>query len=283
MSEAAPASGGQGPIVFSHANGFPAGTYRLLFEAWRDAGFEVRAVEKIGHDARYPVSDGWPHLRDELIDFAARAGNGAPVWLVGHSLGGYLSAMAASHRPALARGVVLLDSPILGGALAHGVGFFKATGWAQRWSPGRVSQRRRERWPSAEAAQAHFAAKPAFARWAPEVLGDYVASGVWPADGGAGTGHALAFDRDVETAIYDTLPHRLDRQLRLHPLHCPLAFVGGRQSSETRRVGLRATARHARGRIVWIDGTHLFPFERPAETAAAVLGWLRRFERGSAA
>ena len=25
------------PIVFSHANGFPAGTYRLLFEAWRYA------------------------------------------------------------------------------------------------------------------------------------------------------------------------------------------------------------------------------------------------------
>jgi hypothetical protein len=22
-------------IVFAHANGFPAGTYRLLFEAWR--------------------------------------------------------------------------------------------------------------------------------------------------------------------------------------------------------------------------------------------------------
>ena len=25
------------PIVFSHANSFPAGTYRLLFELWRAA------------------------------------------------------------------------------------------------------------------------------------------------------------------------------------------------------------------------------------------------------
>ena len=44
-------------IVFSHANGFPAGTYRLLFEAWRGAGFKVAAVERFGHDPAYPVSN----------------------------------------------------------------------------------------------------------------------------------------------------------------------------------------------------------------------------------
>ena len=38
------------PIVFSHANGFPAGTYRVLFELWRKAGHEVHAVERFGHD-----------------------------------------------------------------------------------------------------------------------------------------------------------------------------------------------------------------------------------------
>ena len=27
-------------IVFSHANGFPEGTYRVLFEAWRAAGWK---------------------------------------------------------------------------------------------------------------------------------------------------------------------------------------------------------------------------------------------------
>ena len=30
-------------IVFSHANGFPAGTYRVLFDVWRDAGWQVAA------------------------------------------------------------------------------------------------------------------------------------------------------------------------------------------------------------------------------------------------
>ena len=43
-------------IVFSHANGFPAGTYRLLFDAWREAGFAVHAIDKVGHDPRFPVT-----------------------------------------------------------------------------------------------------------------------------------------------------------------------------------------------------------------------------------
>ena len=37
--------------------------------------------------------------------------------------------------------------------------------------------RRRQQWDSAAAAFAHFAAKPAFARWAPGMLRDYIASG----------------------------------------------------------------------------------------------------------
>ena len=32
-------------IVFSHANSFPASTYRTLFDGWRAAGYEVFAVD----------------------------------------------------------------------------------------------------------------------------------------------------------------------------------------------------------------------------------------------
>lgn len=264
-------------IVFSHANGFPAGTYRRLFDAWRAAGYTVHAVEKYGHDARFPVTSNWPHLRDQLLDCIAwKAGRG-PVFLVGHSMGGYVSVLAASRRPELVHGVVLLDSPILGGLLAQTVRLGKATGAVARYSPGRVSMGRRQHWPDAAAALAHFAAKPAFARWSPDVLRDYIACGVLPAGAGAGAGHGLAFRREVETAIYNTVPHHVVALLRRHPLRCPLAFVGGTQSVENRRVGLRATARLAQGRISWIEGSHLFPFEQPDAAAAQVLHWLRAF------
>ena len=256
-------------IVFSHANGFPAGTYRTLFEAWRAAGYAVHAVEKYGHDPRWPVTNNWPHLRDQLIHcIEQHATGGQQAWLVGHSLGGYLSLMAASRRPDLACGLVLLDSPLVAGWKARALQFAKATGLTQRFSPGRFSRRRRQTWDSADAAHAHFAAKAAFARFAPEVLRDYIASATEEASAGA---RRLSFERDVETEIYDNLPHHLARVLRVHPLRCPLAFIRGSHSEEVRQVGMGATERLARGRIVTLEGGHLFPFERPADTAAQVL------------
>ena len=253
-------------IVFSHANGFPAGTYRLIFEAWRTAGYEVHAIEKYGHDPRFPVTSNWPHLRAQLIDFIEHE-VGGPAFLVGHSLGGFLSLMAASKRPDLASGLVMLDSPVLSGWKARAVQVAKAAGIGERFSPGHVSKRRRQQWDSADAAFAHFAIKPAFARWAPGMLRDYIAAGTEP----DGPQRRLSFHRDVETAIYNALPHHLGRVLRLHPLRCDAAFVRGTGSVEVRQVGLRATERLVKGRVVAIEGSHLFPLERPGETAATVL------------
>jgi pimeloyl-ACP methyl ester carboxylesterase len=269
-AQAGCSGGAAATIVFSHANGFPAGTYTRLFAAWRADGFAVRAIEKIGHEPRFPVSSNWPHLRDELVEFAGRERVGR-LYLVGHSLGGYVSLLAASRRPDLASGVVLLDSPVLSGWKARAVHLAKATGLGERFTPGRISRRRRERWPSAEEAHAHFASKKAFARFAPGVLADYIASGVEPHESDV----RLAFRREIETAIYNTLPHHLERLLRRHPLRCPLAFVSGSESAEARQVGLTATRRLTHGRMATIAGSHLFPLERPEETAATVLELIR--------
>ena len=56
-------------IVFSHANGFPAGCYRLLFDIWQAAGWQVHALPRLAHDPAFPVSSNWPKLRDQLIHF----------------------------------------------------------------------------------------------------------------------------------------------------------------------------------------------------------------------
>jgi len=260
-----------GVIVFSHANSFPAGTYRLLFDAWRAAGYTVHAIEKYGHDPEYPVTNHWPRLRDQLIHFA-EAQTKEPAFFVGHSLGGFLSLLAAAKRPDLARGVLMIDSPIVGGLLTPTIQFFKLTGWGERFSPANVSKDRRQHWPTKEAAHAHFAGKASFARWAPEVLHDYIECGIEPSQA---HGYTLSFRRDIETDIYNTIAHDIPGFLRRHPLRCPLAFIGGRQSTEVRQVGMAATERVAQGRVSWIEGSHLFPFERPTETASEVIKWLK--------
>jgi pimeloyl-ACP methyl ester carboxylesterase len=268
-----------GVIVFSHANGFPAGTYRLLFEAWREAGYTVAAIEKFGHDPAYPVSSNWSRLREQLLQLVQAQGQ--HVHLVGHSMGGYLSLLAACKRPALVRSVVLIDSPVVAGWRAHSLHAMKLSGLMKRLSPGRVSARRRWQWPSAAAAWEHFAAKTAFARWQPEVLRDYIACGTAPDPACSTTGGVrLAFQREVETLLYNTLPHNLAQWLRRHPLPAPVHYIGGTHSSEGRQAGMAATRALVQGRITLIEGTHLFPMERPAETATAVLRCLAAPQQG---
>jgi pimeloyl-ACP methyl ester carboxylesterase len=267
-------------LVFSHANGFPAGTYRLLFDRWQAAGWHVLALPRIGHDPAYPVTPNWPHLREELAQFVRSQAPGQRVHLVGHSLGGFLSLMLACRHPELAQQVVMLDSPVIGGWRSHSATAAKALGLFRRLSPGRVSERRRHRWPSREAALAHFAAKSAFARWDERVLRDYIAHGTEPdptpdltppADTAAPAPVRLAFRREVETHIYDTLPVRLGALLQRHPPQVPVHFLAGTRSAELRQAGLPATRALVRERWHWVEGTHLFPMEAPEATATAVL------------
>ncbi len=255
-------------IVFSHANSFPAGTYRVLFDLLRQRGFSVSAVERFGHDARYPVSNNWPHLVQQLADFAAaqQQRTGEPAFLVGHSLGGFLSVMAAARYPQLARGVLLIDSPLIGGWRASALGVAKQAQVVGAVTPGRISRARRNSWASTEEALEHFRRKQVFAQWDPRVLQDYVTHGLQERDGQ----RVLVFDREVETRIYNTLPHNLGRILQAHPLQCPAAFIGGRDSAEMRQVGMAMTQRITQGRVMMLDGSHLFPMEQPQATAAAI-------------
>ena len=269
-----------GTIVFSHANSFPASTYRSLFRIWEEAGYAVHAIDKFGHDPRYPVTPDWPFLVEQLRDFIEKQ-VGQPAYLIGHSLGGYLSAMVASRHSQLAKGLILLDSPILSGWRAASVGLLKAVGSIDRVMPSRVSAQRCNKWADLETARQHFTSKPKFAAFSPSVLSDYVQQGTEP-DNSAGV-RRLSFDRDIETAIYRSMPHNVGQELRRRPIKCPTAFIGGTRSHEVRTVGMDATHRLVRDHISWIEGTHLYPMEHPQETGRVTLQWLSRFADATAA
>ena len=256
-------------LLFSHANGFPVRTYRKLFGALED-DFDIRAVERYGHDPKYPVTREWPHLVEELLDEldrATRDGTERPVWLVGHSLGGFLSLMAALRRPARVRGVVMLDSPVIAGWRAGLLRFSQIFGLDEKPGPAAVTKNRRTHWPDAEAVRHHFLSKKNFAIWDPAVLRDYAQHGTEPT-GRAGE-RRLRFDREVEYKIYRTLPTSLGRKVS-QGAPVPVGFVAGTRSREVRQCGLGATRRLVGERLRFIEGGHLYPMEKPLETAALV-------------
>ncbi|ABE45249.1 alpha/beta hydrolase [Polaromonas sp. JS666] len=270
-------------VIFSHGNSFPASTYSVLFKSLKARGFQVKAIEKFGHDPRYPVTSNWPHLVQQLADFTSQEveKSGQPAFLVGHSLGGFLSLMCATQNPVLGglpvRGVLMLDSPILGGWRATALSVAKRAQLVGSISPGAISRRRKHQWLGRDEVLAHFRSKKAFAQWDEQVLIDYIEHGTHDADTDTGSQRLLSFDRDVETSIYNTLPDNLERLLKANPLKCPVAFIGGRQSAEMKQVGMAMTEKVTKGRIMMLDGSHLFPMEKPLATAAAVEAALRNF------
>ncbi|HEY4316542.1 MAG TPA: alpha/beta hydrolase [Herbaspirillum sp.] len=263
------------PILhFSHANSYPAGTYRVFFERLGEH-YDVRALPLHAHNPAYVVDDGWKSLGRELTD--ALAGRySEPVILLGHSMGGILSLLAAHNRPDLARCVVLLDSPIVGGWRAAMLRVMKAFKFEHKRAPSRYSVKRRNIWPDRAASYRHFSEKRIFANWPPAVLRDYVEHGVEErileegmAGGKAGQAAAtLVFSREIETEVYRTIPHDLGH-LTQQNFPVPVGFVGGIDSVECRLAGLQATRRLVGSNFTQIPGGHLFPMTTPTEAAEA--------------
>ncbi len=248
-------------IHFAHANSFPAGCYRKLLGALADQ-FDTAAIERIGHDVRYPVSDNWPNLVDELI--ASVEGQGRPVIGVGHSLGGLLTYMAAIRRPELFRALVILDSPLRSPWRARGLWLAKRLGLLERMPMASGALRRRDFWDNVDDLHAYLRSKPVFARFDADVLRDYAESGSEPYRDGV----RLAFRPDIEYRIYCALPHAVPRYRK--PLSVPSIYLVGSRTNVANASDL-AFLRHKVGMLVReVDGGHLYPLETPLQTAEAI-------------
>jgi len=249
-------------IQFSHANGFPALTYKTLLDSLQEQ-FVVQYIDMLGHNPTFPVTDNWTDLSHELI-YTLDKSSTQKVIGVGHSLGGVITLFAALARPDLFKAIVLLDSPIFAFSKAKIVQWLKKIDQMSWITPGKRAIRRRVYWSSFEEALLFFRTRPLFKNFTEECLRNYVTYATKSTEQGL----YLRFDPHIEAKIYQTLPHNYSEYKQ--KLQIPGMALIGSKSRVVHGIDQRSMEKNFNIRCKKIPGGHLFPFEYPMESAMAI-------------
>lgn len=258
-------------VVFSHATGFNAYTYRALLSPLGDR-YQVWALDARGHGlTSLPAGTfgytSWRRHRDDLIAVLEKHTT-QPVTLAGHSMGATVSLLVAAKRPDLVASLALIEPVIL-----------SATGYAftelpfgpllQRWTNpmARAAAARRDRFEDRVYAARAFTNRGVFKTFPPEVIADYLADGLQEDRRG---GLRLSCSPKFEAATYCAQRH--DPWGALRAISCPLALLRAETGSTMSAAAMhRLAALKPHARVATVEGaTHMLPMERPDRVRAAI-------------
>ncbi|WP_170191786.1 alpha/beta fold hydrolase [Saccharothrix syringae] len=250
--------------LFCHAAGFTGLVWRSC-AVQLSTPLRVVAPDLRGHGGAPPLAedDDWGVFAEDVLAEAAELGPG-PLIGVGHSLGGTALLLAEARRPGTFDLLVCFE-PIL--ATHHDPTFAEA------------AARRRAVFPSRAEALARYASRPPLSLLAPEVLADYVDSGLAPDPDGR---MRLRCAPEVEAHLFRTAiscPWRA----ALPRVTCPtLLLRGGESVVVTRKSLVAACAELPAGQLREIPGMdHLGPLTRPAVFAEVLDGLFADFLKSS--
>ena len=246
-------------LVFCHANGFNAATYRSIL-APLASSLRILAPDLRGHGATTLPTElagrrGWQDHRDDLVALLESI-EGPPVVLAGHSMGATSAILAAAERPARVSRIVAFDPVIWKRWLVAALHLPLLDRLPGRIPLARGALRRRARFDSREQALAAYRGRGAFRGWSDMMVVDYLGSGLTEED----NGFALTCPPVWEASNYSAQSHDPWRAMKTfgRPIHILKAGRGSTCSVEASSGGLPLVAVETVA-----EGTHFFPMLRP--------------------
>jgi pimeloyl-ACP methyl ester carboxylesterase len=258
-------------VIFLHANGFNAMTYRTLL-APLSASLRLVAPDLRGHGmSRLPADPrgrrSWRDLRDDVLGLLEALG-GPPVTLCGHSMGGTVALEAAAAKPGKVSNLALFDPVIWSPWMLAMARMPGARAAARAHFPlVRGALKRRSVFADRTEAVQAYKGRGAFATWPDTTLADYVAGGFTERANGT---VELACSPDWEASNY--VAQANDPWRALARLDRPVTILKAERSS-TCKVPERAalSRRFPHLRVETVTGGHFFPMERPDLARDAIL------------
>lgn len=266
----APNAGESRPlVVFTHANGYPPESYRVLL-APLVKEFRVLTVEHrpFWVEEGAPRTLDWQIYADDLLATLEREVD-QPVFLVGHSMGATIGMLAALRAPSMFRGLVALD-PVLLPLKYWMVGQLMRV-FGKDLSMIRSALRRPHSFKSYQAAHDFYRSKRPFRAISDEVLGDYVRAGHRELEDGSVD---LRWSGAWEACVYRSAPMMYRR---LRRLKLPALAVVGRDSAVFGADSLNIWHQMGASKGVHeVDGGHLIPLENPEVCADYVTEFIQQ-------
>ena len=251
-------------LLFAHANGFPAGSYKQLFSQLED-DFNIIAIDKLGHNPAYPINNNWSNVAEELIKYIEQHADG-PVIGVGHSMGGMATFLAAYQRPELFSQVIMLDPPL---AMSYGsLAFYlaKKTGQIDKLTPAGKTQYRKTQWDNRQACYDNLAPKGLFKGFSEQGVWDYIDSATKQrADGKL----HLHYSVDAECTAFRTVPDNME--FKRKPLAVPGTLVRFSDGVIRPYFAQRLAKLHKMD-CRTVAGGHMLPLQEPEGVGKLIKG-----------
>lgn len=267
----------QPALVFLHANGFCASTYRVLLSGLcAQTKRTIVALDLRGH-GKSRISDNpdqqdnWNlHAKDIAEALAIISPYGAV--LAGHSMGGTSALLASVRVPHLVKGLCLFD-PVLAplGFYLYAKLPWVFNNWRKNFPMARNAAKRRAQFASRGDAIGAYTGRGAFKSWPAQTIVDYCDDGFRDLpEGGVTLSCAPAF----EAACFAGQRHNPHAALR--HVRGPARLLRAARKSTT--VGLLTQKLERSGIAVETvsDTTHFLPMERPNICQAAMADIINR-------
>jgi len=252
-------------LIFLHANGFNANTYKRLLTPLADQ-MRIVALDMRGHGFSDLAANpdrlrNWYIYRDDLNVLRDTLSRGQPTVLAGHSLGAATAVLATQSCPTGIVGLFLIEPVMVPGWAWRVASLMRRMGISNRVARlSRAAAARRMTWPDAATMLNTYRGRRAFRTWPDATIADYIKGGTRPSAGG---GLELTCHPKWEAATFKAHSHNL--WAKLPSLNCPVHIMAGSaHSTFPPALADRVEKRLKDLTIQRIEqATHFLPMEQP--------------------
>jgi len=250
------------PLVFLHATGFLPWIWHPIARELAPP-YRVFAPYFCDHRTSAPEDGGlgWQVLAEDFAGLCRALSLERP-FLVGHSMGATVLALANALFGLDARGMVLIEPIFLP------EDFYKLPITVEQHPLAAKSIKRRNRWADEDEAKAYLRSRSLFQEWDPEMLEIYSRYGLKAGDGG---GLQLTCSPEREAALFmGGLQHNPWPEAA--KTSCPVLVLEGEKSDNRAFIDLsQVAALFPRGSYRLIaEAGHLIPMEQPRVVMEAI-------------